>query len=320
MSGLSNTLSLVGDRPTEEIIRRLTLDIRTRLDGVLHGDFMGLVPGRGSEPGETRLYHSGDDVRRIDWNVTARTQHPHVRETIADRELETWLVLDRSSRLDFGTASCEKRDLVLAAGAGIGLLVAKGGNRVGAVVLRGSETTTTPPRSGRKHLLGLLSTVMDTPREDGSGPADLAMGLSRVEAMARRRGLIAVVSDFATPPEEWKTRLGALAQRHSVLCAQVLDPRDLELPRAGLLTFVDPATGRVREVNTDKARIREDYARLAAEQNEAIHLAIRSVGADHVVLRTDGDWLMSLARHVSRRRHNAGVSVGTSGIASGAGA
>ena len=139
MTGLSRTLGLVGDRPAEEILRRLTLDVNRKLDGMLHGDFLGLVPGRGTEPGETRAYEPGDDVRRIDWNVTARMQDPYIRETIADRELEAWLVVDRSARLDFGTANCEKRDLVLAAAAGVGLLTGRGGNRIGALVLRGQD-------------------------------------------------------------------------------------------------------------------------------------------------------------------------------------
>ncbi|MEX0767236.1 MAG: DUF58 domain-containing protein, partial [Microthrixaceae bacterium] len=160
MAGLSDTLGLVGNRPTEEIVRRLTLDITRRLDGMLHGDFMGIVPGRGSEPGEARAYAAGDDVRHIDWNVTARMQDPYLRETIADRELETWMLVDRSAGLDFGTGFCEKRDLVLGAAAGIGLLTARGGNRVGAVMLRGSEVTTMPPRQGRKNLLGILDRVL----------------------------------------------------------------------------------------------------------------------------------------------------------------
>jgi uncharacterized protein (DUF58 family) len=163
VSGLSSTLGLVGDRPAEEILRRLTLDVTRKLDGMLHGDFMGLVPGRGSELGETRAYEPGDDVRRIDWNVTARTQVPHIRETIADRELEAWMLIDRSARLDFGTANCEKRDLVLAAAAGIGLLTGRGGNRVGAMILRGEDITTVPPRHGRTHLLGILDRVLTSP-------------------------------------------------------------------------------------------------------------------------------------------------------------
>ena len=176
MTGLSNTLQLVGDRPAEEVVRRLTLDVTRRLDGMLHGDFLGLVPGHGSEPGETRVYSPGDDVRRIDWNVTARMQTPYIRETIADRELETWMLVDRSARLDFGTALCEKRDLVLAAAAGVGLLTARGGNRVGAIVLRGNEVSTIPPRQGRRHLLGILA-----PR-----PHHAPRGRDRVRRTARR--------------------------------------------------------------------------------------------------------------------------------------
>ncbi|MEZ5238581.1 MAG: DUF58 domain-containing protein [Microthrixaceae bacterium] len=310
MTGLTSTLGLVGERPPEEIIRRLTLDVSRRLDGVLHGDFMGLVPGRGTEPGETREYEPGDDVRRIDWNVTARTQHPHVRQTIADRELEAWILVDRSSRMDFGTAAFEKRDLALAAAAGMGLLVNRGGNRVGAVLLRGSETTTVPPRSGRKHLLGLLERIMASPRADGSGPVDLEVGLRRVGGMARRRGLVVVVSDFDGDPESWRAAMGAVALRHSVLCIQCVDPRDLELPAAGLVPFADPATGSVREVNTDSARVRAAYAEEASAHQELVRSTIRSAGADHLVLRTDGDWVMDLAKHVSRRRHRAEVMAG----------
>ena len=310
MSGLTETLGLVGDRPAEEIIRRLTLDVSRKLDGMLHGDFMGLVPGRGSEPGETREYQPGDDVRRIDWNVTARTQHPHVRETIADRELETWLLVDRSSRMDFGTASCEKRDLALAASAGMGLLVTGGGNRVGGVLLRGGETETIPPRAGRRNLLGLLERTMATPRSDGTGAAQLEVGLRRVGAMAPRRGLVVVISDFATDPELWGTALGTVALRHSVLCIEVLDPRDLDLPKVGLIEFADPATGRVREVNTDSARVREQYSAEAQARRDALRATIRGAGADHLLMRTDGDWVMDLARHVSRRRHRAEVMAG----------
>lgn len=310
MAGLSDTLGLVGQRPAEEVVRRLTLDISRRLDGMLHGDFMGIVPGRGSEPGETRRYEPGDDVRHIDWNVTARMQEPYLRETIADRELETWMVIDRSARLDFGTASCEKRDLVLGAAAGIGLLTARGGNRVGALIVRGDGVTTVPPRQGRRNLLGVLDRVLSSPRQDGTGVVDLGVALRDVSAMAPRRGLIAVVSDFQTDPASWSTALGALALRHSVLCVQVVDPRDLDLPPVGVLHFADPATGATREVNTDDRRLRERYAEAAGRQQAAIRTAIRGAGADHMTLRTDTDWLLDMARHVTQRRHRAGVAAG----------
>ena len=305
MSGLSHTLGLVGDRPAEEILRRLTLDVNRKLDGMLHGDFLGLVPGRGTEPGETRAYSPGDDVRRIDWNVTARMQDPYIRETIADRELEAWLVVDRSARLDFGTATCEKRDLALAAAAGVGLLTGRGGNRVGALILRGSELTTVPPRNGRTHLLGILERIMSTPRGDGSGTSDLAATLKRAGAIAPRRGLVVVISDFLDDPDRWRTALGTVALRHAVLCVEVVDPRELELPPVGLVQFRDPATGATREVNTNDSGTRARYAEAAARQRAAIAGAIRGAGADHLQLRTDRDWILDLARYVSRRRRRA---------------
>jgi uncharacterized protein (DUF58 family) len=305
VSGLSDTLGLVGDRPAEEVLRRLTLDVTRRLDGMLHGDFEGLVPGRGSELGETRTYEPGDDVRRIDWNVTARMQSPHIRETIADRELETWMLVDRSSSLDFGTVTCEKRDLALAAAAGVGLVTARGGNRVGGMILRGASTETVPPRQGRKHLLGLLSRIQATPRADESGPAELDTALRRLGAMAPRRGLVVVVSDFAGHPDRWRTALGTVALRHSVLCISVVDPRELELPPVGVVEFLDPTTGATREVNTDDAGVRARFAQLAADHQAAVARAVRGAGADHLVLRTDGDWLMELARHVGERRRRA---------------
>lgn len=305
VSGLSSTLGLVGDRPAEEVLRRLTLDVTRRLDGMLHGDFEGIVPGRGSELGETRPYHPGDDVRRIDWNVTARMQDTYIRETIADRELTTWIVVDRSSSLDFGTTVCEKRDLAIAACAGVGLMTARGGNRVGALILRGTATETVPPRQGRKHLLGMLSRIWHTPRADDSGPADLDLALRRLGAVAPRRGLVVVVSDFKGHPDRWRTALGTVALRHSALCISLVDPRELELPPVGLVQFVDPSTGATREVNTDSSEVRAAFGRMAADHQAAVARAARGAGADHLVLRTDGDWLMDLARHVGDRRRRA---------------
>lgn len=309
MSKLSTTLDLVGDRPPEEIIRRLALDINRRLDGMLHGDYMGIVPGRGSEPGEAREYMAGDDVRHIDWNVTARMQDPHIRETIADRELETWILVDRSPSLDFGTASCEKRDLAMAAAAGVGLMTARGANRVGTLLLDGTEVTTSPPAQGRKNLLAILDRIARTPRSDGTGPADLDLAFRRLGAIAPRRGLIVVISDFMTDPSLWQNSLGALGMRHSVLCIETVDPWDLELPRIGLVQFRDPSTNTVREINTRSEAVRDAYGEHSAAQRAAIRRAIRSAGADHLTLRTDRDWLMDLANHVTRRRRSADSNV-----------
>jgi uncharacterized protein (DUF58 family) len=294
---------------TQAALRHLELTITRRLDGLLQGDYQGLVPGGGSEPGEGREYQPGDDVRRMDWNLTARTTIPHVRETIADRELETWVVVDQSPSLDFGTAFCEKRDLALVATAAVGFLTARAGNRVGAVLLQPSGLVTVPPRAGRNAVMALLRRLATTPRAETPRPSaardadvpDLAAALHRTGPLARRRGLVVVVSDFLGPPG-WDRGLKTLRARHEVLAVEVLDRRELELPPVGLLTLVDPETGRRIEVQTARNRVRERYAAAAAGQRADIARALRGAAVPHLVLRTDRDWLFDIVRFVAARR------------------
>jgi uncharacterized protein (DUF58 family) len=289
---------------THAILRRLELTITRKLDGLLQGDYRGLVPGHGSELGETREYQPGDDTRRIDWNVTARMQVPHVRETIADRELETWMLVDQSASLDFGTADCEKRDLAVNGAAAIGFLTARSGNRLGAVLLRPAEQPmVVPARSGRPHLLAFLHRVVSAPRTEGAGPTDLAAGIERLGATMRRRGLAVIISDWLDP-SDWEMPLRRLAVRHDVLAIEVIDPRELTLTDVGMLHVVDPETGRVREIQTSDAKLRERYAAAAAQQREEINQRIRSAGGHHLVLRTDEDWLRALVRFVVFRRQS----------------
>jgi uncharacterized protein (DUF58 family) len=285
-----------------EVLRRLELTVARRLDGLLHGDYRGLVPGHGTEAGETRLYSPGDDVRHIDWNVTARLQLPHLRETIAERELETWLLLDLSPSLEFGTAQCTKRDLALAAAAAACFLTGRSGNRLGAVLLTGDGVTTVPTGTGRNHLRAVLHRAITAPRSDGGGATDLVMALRHLVAPGHRRGLAVVVSDFLTP-SDWERPLHMVAARHEVLAVEVVDPRELALPDVGTLVVTDPETGRQREVDTDRAELRARYAEAAQQQREEIARSLRRAGADHLVLRTDRDWLVDLVRFVAFRRH-----------------
>ena len=302
-----NTPPAIGGAP-EQILRRLEIDITRRLDGMLQGDYRGLVPGHGSEPGETRGYQAGDDVRRIDWNVTARMQEPYVRETIADRELETWVVVDRSPSLDFGTAACEKRDLAVAATAAIGFLTARTGNRFGVLASGGVGVDTLPARGGRAHLLGVLHRLVTAPTGHdlaGGGraapaPADLGGALRRVSGLARRRGLVVVVSDFLGDTG-WQHPLRLLATRHEVLAVEIIDPRELALPDVGVLDLIDAETGERREIRTS-ARLRAQYADAARSQRDEFARAIRAAGTDHLILRTDRDWLLDLVRFVTLRR------------------
>lgn len=284
-----------------EVLRRLELTVKHRLDGLLQGDYRGLTPGHGSELGETREYQHGDDVRRIDWNVTARQQVPHIRETIADRELETWLLVDLSPSLDFGTAACTKRDLALAAAAAVGFLTARGGNRIGSVLMQPGKIGGLPARSGRNHLLAVLHRLATAPKVDGGGTTVLTDGLDHLGSVARRRGLAVVISDFLAS-DEWADALRRLTVRHEVLAIEIVDPRELELPAVGVLAVVDPETGERREVQTSNTRLRQRYADAAIAQRATIAQAIRGAGSDHLVLRTDGDWVGDLVRFVVLRR------------------
>ena len=286
---------------TREVLRRLELEVTRRLDGLLHGDHRGLVPGHGTELGETRRYAPGDDVRRIDWNVTARLREPYIRQTIAERELQTWLVVDRSSRMDFGTARQEKRDVALAATAAIGFLTARDGNRLGAILAGRGEPTVIGARGSRKHLLRILHDLAETPHTDNSGVTDLGVALARLATVARRRGLVAVVSDFEVA-DGWVDRLAVTARRHEVLAVQISDPRQFELPNVGVVTVRDPASGELRELATNKASVRADFARATEARQNLLESSLRDHRIDHLHLSTDRDWLDDVVAYVVRRR------------------
>jgi uncharacterized protein (DUF58 family) len=285
---------------------RLQLLVTRRLDGLLHGDYLGLLPGPGSEAGEAREYRAGDDVRRMDWPVTARTTVPHVRTTIADRELETWLAIDLSPSLDFGTVGMLKRELAEGAVAAFAYLAGRGGNRIGAVVTEGGPAKAIPPRPGRGGARSLLRTVTSLPRGEGAG--NLAELIDKTRRHARRRGLAIVISDFLEDedhPSDWPRELRRLAVRQQVLCVEVLDPAELALPDVGMLDLMDPETGATVEVQTGNARFRARYAQAAAEQRARIADGIRTGGAAHLRLSTGSDWLRDIAAFIAERRHLA---------------
>jgi uncharacterized protein (DUF58 family) len=285
----------------EVLLHKLELTVRRRLDGLLQGDHLGLVPGSGSEAGDSRTYHPGDDVRRMDWPVTARTQVPHVRETIADRELETWAVLDLSASLDFGTANCEKRDLAIAGLAAVSHLTVRGGNRLGAVVTTGERVDRYPAVAGRMAADRLLRSVVATPRAAGGRRGDLTAALESLRRPPRRRGLVVVISDFLGDAD-WERPLRGLSARHELLAIEVVDPRELELTDVGLLTVVDPESGQTLEVPTGNAEVRRRFAEGAAAQRREIAASLRRAGAGHLRLQTDRDWLADVVRYVVHRR------------------
>jgi uncharacterized protein (DUF58 family) len=310
----------------EAVLSRLQLLVTRKLDGLLQGDYAGLLPGPGSEAGESREYRPGDDVRRMDWPVTARTTLPHVRRTVADRELETWMAVDLSASLDFGTAVMLKRDLVLAAATAMAHLTVRGGNRIGAVVGTGSglpvqeqgsfwrrrrEAAPPPPQSqpmvrmparpGRKDAQGLLRAIARTKIRPGR--TDLGELIDMLNRPPRRRGVAVVISDFLAPVEGWARPIRKLGVRHDVLAIEVVDPRELELPDVGVLTLTDPETGVLHEVQTADPALRARYAEAAGNQRGDIARALRAAGAAHLRLRTDSDWLLDVVRFVAAQRH-----------------
>lgn len=299
---------LRGER-MEAGLRTLELDVRRRLDGLLQGNHLGLVPGPGSEPGEARPYQPGDDVRRMDWAVTARTTSPHIRETVADRELETWLVADLSASLDFGTALCEKRDLVVCAAAAVAHLTGGGGNRIGALVSNGAGSIMRiPARGGLPHARGLVRKIAETPRAEEGVRGDLASALEKLRRPPRRRGLAVVVSDFLGGTD-WQRPLRALGGQHDLIAIEVLDPRDLDLPDVGTVVLADPETGKQREVHAS-ALLRKEFGAAAHAHRQEVAAALRRAGAAHLVLRTDSDWIADMVRFVvaRKRRWSGGVA------------
>lgn len=290
------------DAAIAEIIRTLEVTVTRKLDGVLHGNHQGLTPGHGSEPGDSRPYHPGDDVRRIDWNVTARTGEPYVRTQIADRDLESWLVIDTSAAMRFGTADRDKAGLSLSAAGVVGFLVARNQNRLGAVLTGGGTVRVLPPRPGRTQVRAVLRAIATAEAPDGSGPAEIGTAIDRVGAVSRRRGFIAVISDFAGT--SWHDPLARVGMRHELLAMVIDDPRELDVPPIGLVQLADPATGRLREVRVTP-EVQRRYATVVSRRTAERTQGLRRSGAEVIELRTDADWLGTIVHHVRRRRVQA---------------
>ncbi len=278
--------------------RRLYLEVGHKVEGHLHGEHLGFLPGSGGDPAEARAYEPGDDVRKLDWAVLARTGIPYVRTTTAQRELETTFVVDLTPSMAYGTRQQDKRTLALTMVAAFCHLASGPGDRIGAVVLTTAGVRRVPSRtmsSAGPHLLSLLERTIPG---EGLAPS-LAEALAAVPA--QRRGLVVVISDLLGPAD-WQHPLRRLSQRHDVIVIQVHDPRERELPAVGLLRVVDPETGRALDVPTGDRRLRRRYAEAAVARHCALAEQVVGAGASHLPLGTDEDWLRSLSRFLAVRR------------------
>jgi uncharacterized protein (DUF58 family) len=239
----------------------------------------------------------------MDWSVTARTTHPHVRQMIADRELETWLVVDMSASLDFGTTGCEKRDLAVAAAAAITFLNSGGGNRIGAIIANGDAVRRVPALSGRMHEQEMLRAIATMPKAPTGVRGDLAAAIDALRRPERRRGMAVVISDFLGPID-WMRPMRAIAGRHEVLGIEIIDPRDVELPPIGDVILQDTESGVTREFTIDE-QLRSDFEKAAAAHRAELSRTLRRCDAPLLTLRTDRDWIADVVRFVANRRRGA---------------
>ena len=273
--------------------RLAALDLRLgrRTAAPLPGEHLAVGAGAGVELAQLRPYVPGDDVRALDPAATARTGIPHVRVHVPERALTTWVVLDVSASMAFGTADRLKADVAEGIATVAGRLATRRGNRV-ALVTCGAETERVlPPRGGRGALVHLRRVLDEGVATDGDASGGLGDGLRRADKLARGHGLVIVVSDFLEEPDAWEVPLRALRHRHDVVCAEVRDQRDEALPAVGTLWLRDPETGRRLQVDTGDRRLRERFAAAAAARHEATAHACLRLGVRHAVCRTDGDWL-----------------------------
>jgi uncharacterized protein (DUF58 family) len=266
--------------------------------GVIAGEHRGAGVGSGTELAQLRPYQPGDDVRQLDPSATARTGIPHVRQQVPERLLTTWLAVDLSPSMAFGTADRLKSDVAEGVVDVLGALAVRRGGRVGLVTFGAATSRLFPPRGGRGARVVLQRALAEGVAPDGTTGEGLSMTLARIGRLTQVRSLVVVISDFAGPLE-WARPLAALGTRHTVLAVEVRDPREQELPSVGRLAMVDPETGARIEVDTADRRLRERFAARAQAERAEVGTALRRAGAEHVVLSTSGAWARQLGRRLA---------------------
>jgi uncharacterized protein (DUF58 family) len=288
----------------EQLLRRLDWTVLRRLDGLLQGDYRTLLRGTGMDLADLREYQYHDDVRHIDWNVTARLQLPHVRVFTEDREMSAWFLLDLSPSMDFGSGEQRKRQVSTDFVAVLARLLTRHGNRVGALLYGAGVDTAIPARGGRHHVLHLLHTLRARPDGASAGPTRLHELLQSAANLVRRRSTLFVVSDFITEAG-WEKPLGLLAQRHEVVAVRLLDPLELELPDLGLIPIRDAETGEQLLVDTHDAGFRKRFARIAAQREAELRQSLARAGVDTLELSTDDDLVNAIMRFTDLRKQRS---------------
>lgn len=288
----------------QALLHHLEWTVLRRLDGALQGEYRSLFRGAGLDLADLREYQTHDDVRHIDWNVTARLQVPHVRLHQEDREVSAWFLLDMTGSMDFGSGDRSKRALMLSFVGLMGLLLARRGNRVGALILTGDPASSlrhVPARMGRRHLLHLLDTVQQVPAVTTPHVTPLESWLRRAQSLLKRRAQVFVVSDFIGPAG-WERALAGLARRHDGIAVRLSDPLEAQWPDAGLFWLEDAETGEQMLLDGSDPQFRERYAQQALARESAFQQALTVAGMDGLALSTDEDLALAVRHYVALRQ------------------
>jgi uncharacterized protein (DUF58 family) len=280
-----------------------------RLDGLLQGDYRTLFRGFGLDLAHLREYQYGDDVRHIDWNVTARLQTPYVREFHEDREITAWFLVDLSGSIDFGSRETKKQAVATEFVALLARLLTRRGNRVGALLYGTSVDTVIPARSGRRHVLHILTRMLARPELARAAATNLQDFLQTAFQVMPRRSIVFIVSDFISTPG-WGPPLAHLARRHEIVAVRLYDPLEMELPDLGMLTIQDAETGEQLFVDTHDRGFRKRFAQAAESRETALRAAFRDAGVDALELATDGDLVDAILRFADLRKRRSQLAAG----------
>ncbi|HEY7629467.1 MAG TPA: DUF58 domain-containing protein [Thermoleophilaceae bacterium] len=278
------------------LVEALDLVVARRVGGALPGDRLGAGVGSGTEIAQLRPYEVGDDVRQLDAAATARTGEPHVRLHVPERTLTTWLAVDVSPSMAFGTADRLKIDVAEGVAQVLGRLAVRRAGRVALMTFGAGRPRLMPPRASRPGIVAIRRALGEGVVPDGRADGNaMSTALVRLAKVAKQAGLVVIVSDFRDQ-DDWTRPLGAISAKHSVLAVEVRDPREGELPDAGQLALVDPESGELIQVDTSRRKLRERFAQLEAEERARVARELRRLQIEHVVVSTEGDWLRQLGR------------------------
>ena len=294
---------------SEHILKQLEWTVIKRLDGLLQGDYRTLLRGSGIDLADLREYQHHDDVRHMDWNVTARLQIPHVRVFTEDREMTAWFLLDLSPSIDFGSGKQRKSEVSAGFVAVLARLLTRHGNRVGAMMYGAGVDTVIPPGSGRRHVLQMMHAMARRPTARDKGATRLHELLQSAATMVRRRSTMFVVSDFISEPG-WEKPLGQLAQKHEVVAVRLYDPLEADLPDLGLVTMRDAESGEQLLVDTSNARFRQRFAQISAQRDTELRRALARAGVDTLGLSTGDDLVQSVLRFTDLRKRRSRIGAG----------